>query len=482
MMRKTFLTVVVATACGFAGAFIFQKTIKKTETGIENSFSPRIEDQSVSFVNRYAADGISFSADFVKASEKSTQSVVFIKTLSEVRTRSPFGFFDFDIFGSIGQVSSTGSGVIMSPNGYIVTNLHVIQNALKIEVVLNNRKKVFPAELIGSDPSTDLALLKIDAKNLPAISTGNSDKLNIGEWVLAVGNPFNLTSTVTAGIVSAKGRNINIVNNQFPIESFIQTDAAINPGNSGGALVNLNGELVGINTAIMSKTGAYSGYGFAIPVNIVVKIVNDLKEFGEVQRGFTGMDVEDIDFEMQQKLKVEYDNGVYVTQVLEGGPAHKAGIRVGDVIVQLQGNKTDYKAMYDELLAYQRPGDKIFVTYERAGKLKEVQLTLINKEGNTDLVKNTYYRSNDLAADFIKLSQMEMKKLNLEHGVKVAEIRQGRLIRMGINRDFIFISINGKPCKEPEDVEKILNSAKDRLQIEGMTPDGSRRMYNFFGY
>jgi serine protease Do len=482
MMRKTLIVIFLATASGFAGAFIFNKTVNKAETELDNSFTIQERNQTASLISRFSTDGTSVSNDFVNASEKSTPSVVFIKTLSEVRTRSPFGFFDFDIFGSIGQVSSTGSGVIMSSNGYIVTNLHVIQNALKIEVVLNNRKKVFPAELVGSDPSTDLALLKIDAKNLPAINTGNSDKLNIGEWVLAVGNPFNLTSTVTAGIVSAKGRNINIVNNQFPIESFIQTDAAINPGNSGGALVNLNGDLVGINTAIMSKTGAYSGYGFAIPVNIVVKIVNDLKEFGEVQRGFTGMDVEDIDYEMQQKLKVEYDNGVYVTQVLEGGPAHKAGIRVGDIIVKLQGNKTDYKAMYDELLAYQRPGDKILISYERAGKSNDVQLTLINKEGNTDLVKNTYYRSNDLAADFTKLSQMEKKKLNLEHGVKVAEIRQGRLIRMGISRDFIFISINGKPCKEPEDVEKLLSSANGRLQIEGMTPDGARRMYNFFGY
>jgi Do/DeqQ family serine protease len=434
---------------------------------------------NVSFLREYGTMEV---PSFVEASNTATQAVVFIKTISEVRQSSPFWFFDNDPFGSIGQVSSTGSGVIMSSDGYIVTNLHVIKNAVKIEVVLNNRKKVFPAELVGADPSTDLALLKIDAKGLQAIKAGNSEVLKIGEWVLAVGNPFNLTSTVTAGIVSAKGRNINIVNNQFPIESFIQTDAAINPGNSGGALVNTKGELVGINTAIISKTGAYSGYGFAIPVNMVVKIVNDLVEFGEVQRGFTGMDVADIDFENQKALNISYDQGVYVANVLEDGPAFKAGIRAGDLVTGFQGRETESKSVYDELLSYQRPGDKVKITYQRDGKSKEATITLINKEGNTELVRKTYVRSEELGANFSKLSKVEMQKYAIEHGIKVTEVRGNMLRRMGIHDDFIFISFNGKPCKDPHELIKMLSQPAGRIQIEGITPDGRKKFYSFYGY
>ncbi|MCO6494990.1 MAG: trypsin-like peptidase domain-containing protein [Bacteroidetes bacterium] len=411
-----------------------------------------------------------------------TPSVVFVKTISEVRTSSPFWFFDYDPFGSIGQVSSTGSGVIMSKDGYIATNLHVVKDAIKIEVVLNNRKKVYPAKLIGSDPSTDLALIKIDMDNLPAIKTGNSDNLQIGEWVLAVGNPFNLTSTVTAGIVSAKGRNINIVHNQFPIESFIQTDAAINPGNSGGALVNTKGELVGINTAIMSQTGSYSGYGFAIPVNIVVKTVKDLIEFGEVQRGFTGMDVADIDYETQQKLKISFDNGVYVSNVLEDGPAFKAGIRAGDLIVGIQDRAVDTKSSYDEYLSYQRPGDKIKISYKRDGKIKDAVLVLINKQGNTELIKKTSIRSDELGADFSKVSKLEMQRYGIEYGVKVSEVRSGFIRRMGLSDDFIFVKFNGKECREPGDVIQWLSNANGRIQIEGISAEGQRKFYNFYGY
>jgi serine protease Do len=468
---------------GFAGAWIFSK-VNFSKTQNENSISQNEPLAFASEINYHSADRIAgaMPTDFVDASKISTQSVVFIKTTSEVRTSSPFWFFDFDPFGSIGQVASTGSGVIMSKDGYIVTNLHVIKNAIKIEVVLNNRKKVFPAVLIGTDPSTDLALLKIEANDLPAIKSGNSDDVNIGEWVLAVGNPFNLTSTVTAGIVSAKGRNINIVNNQFPIESFIQTDAAINPGNSGGALVNTKGELIGINTAIVSKTGAYSGYGFAIPVNIVAKTVKDLIEFGEVQRGFAGMDVADIDYETQKKLNISYDNGVYVAKVLEDGPAFKAGIRAGDLVVGIQDKKVEHKAMYDEYLSYQRPGDKIKIAYKREGKEKEAVLTLINKEGNTELVRKTYVRSEELGANFAKVSKMEMQRYGIENGVKVTDIGSGIIKRMGIPEDFIFIRFNGNNCSEPEQLIKLLRSASGKMQIEGMTPDGVRKFYNFYGY
>jgi S1-C subfamily serine protease len=324
--------------------------------------------------------------------------------------------------------------------------------------------------------------LKIEAENLPAIKTGNSDDVQIGEWVVAVGNPFNLTSTVTAGIVSAKGRNINIVNNQFPIESFIQTDAAINPGNSGGALVNTSGELIGINTAIMSKTGAYNGYGFAIPVNIVVKTVKDLAEFGEVQRGFVGMDVADIDYEIQKQLKINNDQGVYVAKVLEDGPAHKAGVKAGDVVLKIQDKEVEYKALYDEYLAYHRPGDKVKLLIDREGKKIELALTLINKEGNTELIKKTAISSTELGADFSKISKMEIQRYGIKTGVKVSEIKNGLIKRMGIPEDFIFVKFNGKDCEDPVELIKELSKVSGRIQIEGIGPDGARKFFNFYGY
>ncbi|HYH02216.1 MAG TPA: trypsin-like peptidase domain-containing protein, partial [Bacillota bacterium] len=289
-MKKIVVFIAAGMISGFAGSWLFSLTDKKDIVSWEAPFSGNAERVS------YSGSAVN-APDFVKASETATPTVVFIKTVSNMNQRQTIWdeWFGWDPFGNMGPVSSTGSGVIITDDGYIVTNHHVIDGADKIDVVLNGNKKTYTAKVVGTDPSTDLAVLKIEAKNLPKISVANSENLKTGEWVVAVGNPFNLTSTVTAGIVSAKGRNINIVNNQFPIESFIQTDAAINPGNSGGALVNTSGELVGINTAIMSKTGAYNGYGFAIPSNIVAKVVKDIIDFGEVQRAFTGMDVRDID-------------------------------------------------------------------------------------------------------------------------------------------------------------------------------------------
>jgi serine protease Do len=250
-------------------------------------------------------------------------------------------------------VINSGSGVIVSGDGYIVTNNHVVEKAVKIEVILTN-KQSYDAILVGTDPSSDLALLKIDAKGLKTINFANSNGLKVGEWVLAVGNPFNLTSTVTAGIVSAKGRNLNLLSNIFPIESFIQTDAAINPGNSGGALVNLNGDLVGINTAILSRTGAYNGYGFAVPSNIVQKIIRDLKEYGAVQRAFLGADVTDIDARIQERAMLKSMNGVYVNNVAGYGPAKEAGIKEGDVILEFNQIPVNSKAEFDEQLSYYR--------------------------------------------------------------------------------------------------------------------------------
>ncbi len=335
---------------------------------------------------------------------------------------------------------------------------------------------------MGTDPSTDLALLKIEAKGLPKITFGNSEHLKVGEWVLAVGNPFNLTSTVTAGIVSAKGRNINIVNNQFPIESFIQTDAAINPGNSGGALVDLEGRLVGINTAIASNTGSYNGYGFAIPVNIVSKIIKDLVEFKEVQRGFTGMDVKDIDAATAQKYAINNNIGILVDQVLAEGPADQAGLRTGDIILKANDKDIDSKAIFDEQIAYHRPGDKIKILYKRDGKDKETTISLLNREGTTAIMKKGTVSSDVLGADFQPLPKIEKDKLGVANAYRISNIRQGRIANMGIQEGFIITSLNRKSYENVEDLIKALESLRGQVVIEGIFANGGRGVFSFYTY
>lgn len=473
-MNKTVLNAVIAMVCGVAGAGVFNylNQNEKADSGIRNE----IKGLLTSYNGKTADANLSF----VLASKLSTPSVVFIKTSSMVQQRTPFGmFFDgWDPFGSIGKVSSTGSGVIMRKDGYIVTNLHVIKDAQNIEVVLNNKKKSYTAKLIGSDPSTDLALLKIEATNLPAISISNSDDLQIGEWVMAVGNPFNLTSTVTAGIVSAKGRNINVVNNQFPIESFIQTDAAINPGNSGGALVNLNGELVGINTAIYSQTGSYSGYGFAIPVNIVAKAVKDLIDFGQIQRGYSGIEAVEID-EAGEKLN-KVNDGAQISALYNESPANKAGLQKGDVITKIQDKTISSKSGFDEHMSYYRPGDKIKITYLRNGVEKETTMVLTNQDGGTSLETNKFISSDKLGADFAPVSKVEQQKYNITHGVKVKNIRGGLLANMNIEDGFIFLKFNGKNCTDVDQLIKDLENSGGRMQIEGLGADGGKRIYNIW--
>ncbi len=474
-MKKIIGNAFLALIFGILGAFVFSRFNNSSESN-----SNIQQDQLRGLLASYNGKVGESSISFVLASKVATPTVVFIKTTAMVRRSDPFGFFfdGWDPFGSIGKVSSTGSGVIVRKDGYIVTNLHVVKDAQTIEVVLNNKKKNYTATLVGTDPSTDLAVLKIDADNLPAISMANSDDLQIGEWVIAVGNPFNLTSTVTAGIVSAKGRNINVVNNQFPIESFIQTDAAINPGNSGGALVNLNGELVGINTAIFSQTGSYAGYGFAIPVNIVSKTIKDLIDFGKVQRGYSGVEASDID-ESSEKLN-KITEGALITSAYEGSPADKAGLKKGDVIIKIQDRAIGSKSSFDEHMSYYRPGDKIKLVYVRSGVQKETTMTLTNEDGETSLSTKEVSSSDKLGADFSTVSMAERQKYKISNGVKVSNIRNGFINRLGIEDGFIFIKFNEKPCNDASQLIKDLESAQGKIMIEGIDAYGNTRIYNYW--
>ena len=367
--------------------------------------------------------------------------------------------------------------MIVSADGYIITNQHVVQSADKIEVVLSDSKKTVRATLVGADPSSDLALLKIESTGLTPIRFANSDDVQIGQWVLAVGNPFNLNSTVTAGIVSAKGRNINIVNNQFPIESFIQTDAAINPGNSGGALVDLNGDLVGVNTAIASKTGSYVGYGFAIPSNIVAKTIDDLKNYGEVQRGFLGLDVVDIDGDMSEKLGAK--QGVLVKRVNGVNDETGTKIEAGDVITAIDGTSIDSKSTFDERLAYLRPGDVAKLTIVRSKTSNQFNITLVNKEGNTELLTKESVVSDLLGAEFEKLSKLERQTYRIASGIKVSNITNGKIRQMNIGEGFIFVKVNSKTFDSVAELIDYLETYRGQIRIEGVNASGSSQYLSF---
>lgn len=420
------------------------------------------------------------AVDFTYAAEKSVNSVVHVKT-KMMRTYSDNPFYEF-FFGERGgaqqePVMGFGSGVIVTENGYIITNNHVIEGSDDIEVVLNDRRS-YKAKLVGTDPTTDLALLKIDETGLPYLTYGDSDKLRLGEWVLAIGNPYNLTSTVTAGIVSAKARNINILRGDFSIESFIQTDAAVNPGNSGGALVNTNGELVGINTAIASRTGDYSGYSFAIPVSIVHKVVSDLIEFGDVQRAILGITIQDITSDLAKELKIETMEGVYVNGLREDGAAIEAGIKAGDVVTAINGIKVKSVAELQEQVSKYRPKDKITVDVNRDGKLKQFEVVLRNTSGNTDIVRATDTIAS-LGATFEPASEREIKALGLRNGVKVTSVSSGKFMKVGIKEGFIITSVNNQPVNSVNDIKEIISKVEGGVYIEGVYGDGSRSYYAF---
>ena len=377
-------------------------------------------------------------------------------------------------------MSGYGSGVIISSDGYIITNNHVIENAGSVDVTLND-KRSYTAKVVGRDPATDIALLKIKGENLPFIKYGNSEQLKLGEWVLAVGNPFNLTSTVTAGIVSAKGRSLGLNEGTYSIESFIQTDAALNMGNSGGALVNTKGMLVGITSAILSPSGAYAGNSFAIPVTIVKKVVEDLKEFGQVQRALIGVNIQDVEFEDAEKFKLNEVKGVLITRVIDRGSADEAGLKENDVILKFDGVNVNTVGELQEQVGKHRPGDKGTVTFYRNGKESTVPIVLKNQAGNTNIVtaETITEESSVLGATMEPLTSSEMNSLNINYGVKVVDVNEGRFKDIGMEEGYIILSVNGMKVRTPEDIKEITNNGETLKSISGIQPDGSILKYEF---
>lgn len=418
--------------------------------------------------------------DFTEAAEHTIHAVVHIQSEYSQQT-----IFYEDFFGFLNpqlrnrKYQTSGSGVIIEKNGYIITNNHVVQDADKIQVTLND-KRSFVAELIGNDPSADLAVLKIESSNLPIIEFGNSDKTKIGQWVLAVGNPFNLTSTVTAGIISAKARNLNILGKKMaeePLDFFIQTDAAVNPGNSGGALVDLDGNLIGINTAIASNTGSYAGYSFAIPSNIVKKISSDIIKYGITQKAYLGLNIAEIDSRLADYKNIKEIKGLYIASIIESSAASKSGLKEGDIITKINNKNINSLAELNELISQSSPGDKIEITFERNNKENSKTITLLNELGNTSIIKpeeKSIYTSLD--AEFRGLSKKEKTHYRINNGVVLDDPKDSPFSKIGIQKGFILTSIDKVPINKIQELD-ILKSKKGKILIEGFYPNDYRRFY-----
>lgn len=438
------------------------------------------QDAALARYAKFSEDG---AINFTTASMKATPAVVHIKSVSggSIAGRQD-DFFPFDFFGERFDYRSrpsvaSGSGVIISKDGYIVTNNHVIEAASEVEVTLDDNRS-YTASVVGTDPSTDLALVKIDENELPYLTFRDSDDLMVGEWVLAVGNPFNLTSTVTAGIVSAKARNINILNDRFKIESFIQTDAAVNPGNSGGALITITGELVGINTAIASKTGSYSGYSFAVPSNIVEKVVQDLIEYGAVQRGFLGVMIRDVDSDLMEKENLSATKGVFISEVNESSAAEDAGLKSGDVIVEVDGVKVENSAELQEQIGRRRPGDNVKVKVLRGSNLLTKNVVLKNQSGNTKIVEREKSASiRELGAEFSPLSEANAGDYEAKTGLKVERLYAGKLRAAGVREGFLITRVDKKKILSQSDLEAAIENAQGAVLVEGEYPNGRRAAY-----
>ena len=452
-------------------------------------------DQSVTRLTSFSGEVVE-NTDFTIAAENSVQGVVHIKSItnpvaSQRLREQPFDDFLEYFFGQGQQRREyipqprvgTGSGVIISTDGFIITNNHVIERADQIEITLYDNS-TYNAKLIGTDPATDIALLKIEATGLSVIPFGDSDKLKVGEWVLAVGNPFNLTSTVTAGIVSAKGRgNVLPSRGRDGIQSFIQTDAAANPGNSGGALVNTKGELVGINTAIFSETGNFAGYSFAVPVAIVAKVVSDLKQYGAVQRALLGVSIVNInDLKPDVVAKLKVTEGAYVAEYAEISAAKDAGIEVGDVIIAVNDTKVRTVSALQEAISRHSPGTKVKITVMRGSASKVFTVELKNNQGNTELIKNVS-GTGLLGGTFQNLSAEKKKEYNLSHGIEITGLTDGKLKEAGIKKGFIIVTVNDKRMSSVDEFKKYVdqmleqNTSDKVLFIKGIYPNGNADYY-----
>ena len=466
------LSVIVAAFIGASLGIIF--TIKYIDV-ISPTYNSIQQRQESKWVN-YRPDTSSLTPSgphFEAASSLIIPAVVHIKTT--------FGAGEFSLnplnkFLNP-QARPSGSGVILTDDGYIVTNNHVIEDASSIEVVMNNNQR-FYAKLVGRDQSTDLALLKIKAKNLPFVKYGDSDAIATGEWVLAIGNPFELNSTVTAGIVSAKARNIGILGqrNNLGVESFIQTDAAINPGNSGGALVNLKGELIGINSAIATSTGSYQGYSFAIPVSLVKKVMDDLLEFGEVQRGLLGVQIENVDADLAEQHGLNVVQGVLIGRVNPGSAAEESGIEVGDVIVAINNHVVNSVSELQEWVARNRPGNTISVTFIRDKESISVKVVLRNFEGESVVQKREIQYEME-GATFEDISYRNLSKLNIDGGVLIKELNNGKWKRSGIRQGFIITHIDKVPIDNVEDLNQTLDFKNGGILVEGMYGKNEKEVY-----
>ena len=420
--------------------------------------------------------------DLTYAAEQTVHAVVSVRTSAMISGQSnPFTEF---LYGNNSrqprEMRGLGSGVIISEDGYISTNNHVVEDAEKINIKLNDNRE-FEAQVVGRDPGTDIALLKIKANNLSFIKYGDSDQLRLGEWVLAVGNPFNLTSTVTAGIVSAKGRSLPLNEGDYRIESFIQTDAALNMGNSGGALVNTKGLLVGITSAIISPSGAYSGNSFAIPVSIARKVVDDLKEFGQVQRALIGVNIQDVTSEVAEKQNLSEVKGILVSGIVEDGSAQAAGMKENDVIIKVDGLPVNTVSELQVQVGKHRPGDKVTVTYLRSGKESTIPIVLKNAAGNTNVVTAETADNVVFGARLESISSADSDSYNVDYGVKVKELNAGRFKDIGMPKGYIILSVNGKKVRTPAEVRQFTNNEKTLKSIGGIQPDGTIMKYQF-GY
>ncbi len=483
-MKKVTIIGILAAAALTGGLTAY--SVQKLTDGRQKAFIVEYNDKVPTHFTSYEKDNY---PDLTYAAENAVQAVVSIEARREVGGSSYGGgggyeewdpFFQF--FGipqQRGQVipreqRAGGSGVIITADGYIVTNNHVVEGADDLRVTLND-KRSFKAKLIGTDPASDIALVKVEGSDLPFLPFGSSDDLRLGEWVLAIGTPFSLNSTVTAGIVSAKARNLNMNPNQYSIDSFIQTDAAVNPGNSGGALVNTKGELVGINTVIKSPTGSYAGYSFAVPTSIVKKVVTDIREYGVVQRAMLGISFQEINDafleRMGEETGIEEAGGVYVAQVDPEGAAHAAGIREGDVITDIDGTRIDGSATLLELIAKHRPNDRVNVTVKRGSAVKHFDVVLRNKAGKTELLpRDAVDLTADLGGTFAEVSARAKKELKIEGGIRVASVKEGGILsRLRIRPGYVITHINERPIRSVSDLNKITSKVES---IDGVYPDG----------